>query len=153
MLLLDTSFAIAEKHLNWFDKLVYLRSIIDSANTQLKKIHSEDKALNKVTKKIIALNDAHLVELDRDLLKITIGSVSNVVSVINVHNDAFENSLHLLTLVVNNYRSLLDDPTINFTVRKKLQAQLNKLLYDCLQLKLLRLNPGKVPYNNVGQLF
>ncbi len=149
----NVSFAIEEKPINLFDELVYLRSIIDSANNQLKKIQTADSALNSIIKKLIFLNDEHLAELNHDLLKNLYGTIENVVSIIKIHTNPFENSLHLQTLVINNYRNILANPAINFTTRKKLQTQLNRLLYECLQTKLLRLNPDKVPYNNVGQLF
>ena len=150
---LNVSFAIAEKRISLFDELIYLRSIIDSANNQFKKIVTYDALLNTIIEKIIVLNNEHLLELNNDLFKNVDIPIENVVSVIKIHKDAFENSLHLLTLIINNYRNILANPTTNFTTRKKLQNQLNKLLYGCLQIKLLRSNPDKIPYSDIGQLF
>lgn len=153
MSVLNVSFAIAEKRISLFDELIYLRSIIDSANNQFKKIVTYDALLNTIIEKIIVLNNEHLLELNNDLFKNVDIPIENVVSVIKIHKDAFENSLHLLTLIINNYRNILANPTTNFTTRKKLQNQLNKLLYGCLQIKLLRSNPDKIPYSDIGQLF
>ncbi|MBC7722011.1 MAG: hypothetical protein H7068_08300, partial [Pedobacter sp.] len=131
----NASLAIPEKRVILLDELIYLWSIIDSANVHLKKVQTHDITLSNIIKKLIILNDEHLLELSNDLLKNTDGKIDKVVSVIKIHKDTFENCLHLQTLVINNYRNILADPTVNFTTRKKLQTQLNKLLYECLQIK------------------
>ncbi len=142
-----------------FDELIYLRSIIDSATDQLKKISSNDLQLSDLIKSMIVLNNSNLKEIDievwKELTRDTVKEIQldNVVSVMKKHEDAFENSLYLATMIVNSYRRIIDNKFTNFTIRKKLQTQLNKVLYLCLQIKLLRQNPCKIPHKLVGQLF
>ena len=151
--------AVNNRTFNLLDELIYLRSIVVSATNQLKKICSEDVQLFDLVNDLIILNNDNSEEINtevcKELIKYTTEEIqlNNVVSVIKKREDAFENTLHLITLIVNSYRSIIDNKCTNFTIRKKLQTQLNKVLYLFLQIKLLRQNPYQIPYKSTGQLF
>ncbi len=155
MLLHQSKTAIANNSSNFFDELLYLKSIINSANHQLKMMTTLDEKLGSLISNIVALNNYNLQEIGQELLKIntTDRQLDNVVSVLNKHKDAFENMLYLEKIIVNSYTKVINHHQINFSICKKLQTQLNNVLYVCLQVKLLRFNPNKIPQKNIGLLF
>ena len=155
MLLHQSKFAINNNSSNFFDELLYLKSVIDSANHQLKMMTTFDEKLGSLMNNIIALNNRNLQEIVQELFKINANErqLDNVVSVLYKHQDAFENILYLEKIIVNSYRKVIHHHQINFSICKKLQTQLNNVLYACLQVKLLRFNPNRIPQKNLGSLF
>ena len=155
MLLHQSKSAITNNSSSFFDELLYLKSIINSANYQLKTMTTLDEKLGNLMNNIIALNNHNLQEIVQELLKININDrqLDNVVSVLYKHKDAFENVMYLEKIIVNSYTKVINHYQINFSICKKLQAQLNNLLYACLQVKLLHFNPNIIPQKNIGLLF
>ena len=155
MILHQSKSAITNNSSNFFDELLYLKSVIDSANHQLKMMTTFDEKLGSLMNNIVALNNRNLQEIVQELFKINANDrqLDNVVSVLYKHQDAFENILYLEKIIVNSYRKVINHQQINFSICKKLQTQLNNVLYACLQVKLLRFNPNRIPQKNLGSLF
>jgi hypothetical protein len=147
--------AITNNSSNFFDELLYLKSIIDSANHQLKIISTPDEKLGSLIDNIVVLNTDNLREIYQELTKINTRNreLDNVVTIFNQHIDAFKNVLYLEIVIVKSYGKVINYQQINFSLRKKLQTQLNNILYACLEVKLLRFNPNKIPHKNLGLLF
>ncbi len=143
------------KTANTYDDLMNLKSVLLFSIAQLEFIAQNDALIERHAGHLTSLYQQNINELELGVskLKTSLPEKWNIIHGFKKKDCGYDNCLQLELLMAKSYKKLINDTDVNFSIRKKLQNQLNQVLYLFLQIKLIRATPHQVPNKRSELLF